>query len=198
MNDHKSIAAALVAAQSEMGKALKQSTNPHFKSKYADLSNVLDAVLPALNKHGIALIQPARTDEGDHYVETVLIHAGSGETLGCRVPLIIDKNNSQGYASSTTYARRYGAMMMTGLAPEDDDGNAAAAAPPKPMAEAKFLKIKDLIEESGADEKAVAKAFKVGSLMNLTDAQADKAVFQLQAKIKKAKAEADDKIPDLK
>ena len=130
----KSIAAALSKAQAEMGKALKQSENPHFRSKYADLGAVMDACLPALNKHGIAVIQPTIDDDSGRYVETVLIH-DSGEELRCRVPLIVSKNDMQGYGSAVTYARRYGLMCMAGIAPEDDDGNAAAKAAPDPKAE---------------------------------------------------------------
>jgi hypothetical protein len=127
----KGIATALAKAQAEMGKALKQSNNPHFKSKYADLGNVMDACLPALNAAGIAVIQPTGEDEHGRYVETVLIHGESGESLTCRVPLIVSKNDMQGYGSAVTYGRRYGLMAMAGIAPEDDDGNAAAAAAPK-------------------------------------------------------------------
>jgi hypothetical protein len=127
----KGIATALAKAQANMGKALKRADNPHFRSKYADLGNVMDACLPALNEAGIALIQP--TGENDHgrFVETILIHGESGESLTCRVPLIVSKNDMQGYGSAVTYARRYGLMAMAGIAPEDDDGNAAAKAPPK-------------------------------------------------------------------
>jgi hypothetical protein len=59
-------------------------------------------------------------------VQTVFLHM-SGERLECRVPLIIGKNDMQGFGSAVTYARRYGLMAMAGIAPEDDDGNAAAA-----------------------------------------------------------------------
>ena len=128
--EHQNIAAALAAAQAEMGKALKQSSNPHFRSKYADLGSVSDACLPALNRHGIAVIQPTLDDDSGRYVETRLIHT-SGESLFCRVPLIVQKNDMQGYGSAVTYARRYGLMCMAGIAPEDDDGNAAAAAAPR-------------------------------------------------------------------
>lgn len=127
----KSIATALAKAQMNMGKALKQANNPHFRSKYADLGNVMDACLPALNEAGIALIQPTGEDDHGRYVETILIHGESGESLTCRVPLIVSKNDMQGYGSAVTYARRYGLMAMAGIAPEDDDGNAAAKAPPK-------------------------------------------------------------------
>ena len=126
---HQSIAAALCAAQMEMGPALKQSNNPAFKSKYADLGNVMEACMPALNRHGIAVIQPIGEADGGRYVETVLVHA-TGE-LRCRVPLIVAKNDMQGFGSAVTYARRYGLMAMAGIAPEDDDGNAAAASAPK-------------------------------------------------------------------
>ena len=126
----KGIYSALAAAQIEMGPALKDSTNPAFRSKYADLSSVMAACLPALNKHGICVIQPICDEEGKRYVKTVLAHE-SGETLDCRVELIIGKNDMQGYGSAVTYARRYGLMAMAGIAPEDDDGNAAAKAAPK-------------------------------------------------------------------
>jgi hypothetical protein len=79
-----------------MGKALKQSSNPHFRSKYADLGNVMDACLPALNAVGIAVIQPTGEDDYGRYVETRLIHE-SGDSLSCRVPLIVSKNDMQGY-----------------------------------------------------------------------------------------------------
>ncbi len=125
------IASALAKAQAEMGKALKAANNPHFRSKYADLGNVMDACLPALNANGIALIQPTGEGEQGRYVETMLIHGESGEVLSCRVPLIVAKNDMQGFGSAVTYARRYGLMAMAGIAPEDDDGTAAAKSPPK-------------------------------------------------------------------
>jgi hypothetical protein len=142
---HANIAAALCAAQKAMGKALKQSNNPHFRSKYADLGNVMDACLPALNDNGIAVYQPAGRDDNGEYIATVLIHE-SGETLECRVPLIVNKNDMQGYGSATTYARRYGLMSMAGIAPEDDDGNAAAAAPPAPRQQKAARTIPDQAE----------------------------------------------------
>lgn len=119
------IAAALAKAQAEMGKAIKESANPAFRSKYADLGNVMDACLPALNKHNIAVIQPIVSDVDGRFVKTILIHE-SGETLECAVPLIVGKNDMQGLGSAITYGRRYGLMSMAGIAPEDDDGNAAA------------------------------------------------------------------------
>jgi hypothetical protein len=125
----KEIAKALAAAQMEMGKALKQSQNPAFRSKYADLGNVMDACMPSLNKHGIAVVQTMR----DESVVTMFIHE-SGDILECPVPLILGKRDMQGLGSAVTYARRYGLMSLAGIAPEDDDGNAAAKSPQKPVA----------------------------------------------------------------
>jgi len=129
----KGIATALVKAQANMGKALKQADNPHFRSKYADLGNVMDACMPSLNEAGIAVIQPTGEDENGLFVETILIHGESGESLSCRVPLILGKKDMQGYGSAVSYARRYGLLSMAGVAAasDDDDGNAAAAAAPK-------------------------------------------------------------------
>lgn len=123
---HNNIAKALAAAQSEMGRAVKQSTNPHFRSKYADLGNVMDACMEALTRHGISVIQPIRENEFGRSVVTVFLHE-SGETLENPVPLITGKNDMQGLGSAYTYARRYGLMGLAGIAPEDDDGNAAVA-----------------------------------------------------------------------
>lgn len=128
---HKGLYSALAAAQADMGPALKDSVNPAFKSKYADLASVMAACLPSLNAHGIAVIQPTYQNEaGAHFVKTVLVHGETGETAECAVPLIVSKNDMQGYGSAVTYARRYGLMSMAGIAPEDDDGNAAAKSPP--------------------------------------------------------------------
>ena len=144
----KGIATALAKAQANMGKALKQANNPHFRTKYADLGNVMDACLPALNEAGIALIQPTGEDDHGRYVETTLIHGESGESLTCRVPLIVTKNDMQAYGSAVTYARRYGLMAMAGIAPEDDDGNDAAKAAPK----------QDQHKAQEADDEAIERA----------------------------------------
>jgi hypothetical protein len=125
----KGIYSALAAAQTEMGPALKDRVNPAFKQKYAELSNVIDACLPALNKNGICVLQPICDEDGKRYVKTILAHE-SGETIECRVELILGKNDMQGLGSAITYGRRYGLMAMAGIAPEDDDGNVAAKSPP--------------------------------------------------------------------
>ena len=136
MTEKSGIAAALAKAQMAMGKARKDTTNTHFKSKYADLTSVMDACMPALNENGIAVYQPVRVEGGTTFVDTVLLHS-SGETLQCSLPLVVGKNDMQGLGSAITYARRYGLMCMAGIAPEDDDGNAAVEGVQKAQANAK-------------------------------------------------------------
>lgn len=122
------IATALVKAQKAFAPALKSSTNPHFKSKYADLAACVEAVIDALNANGIALIQKQHPSEGGVAVETVFIHE-SGETLSAGIfNTPASKQDPQGYGSALTYARRYSLMAACGIAPEDDDGNAATKA----------------------------------------------------------------------
>ncbi len=124
----KNIASAFVKAQKAFGPALKTNTNPHFKSKYADLSACVEAVIDALNDNGIALIQQCHESANGVIVETMFIHE-SGETLSCgslHVPAA--KQDPQGYGSALTYARRYSLMAACGIAPEDDDGNAGSKA----------------------------------------------------------------------
>jgi ERF superfamily len=120
------VAQAFVKAQKAFGPALKSSTNPHFRSKYADLSACVEAVIDALNANNIALIQKTFECNDGVMVETVFMHE-SGEVIDCgllHVPAA--KQDPQGYGSAMTYARRYSLMAACGIAPEDDDGNLAS------------------------------------------------------------------------
>ena len=122
----KQIASALVKAQRAFGPALKTSTNPHFRSRYADLSACVEAVIDALNENGIFLLQKNYDCNDGIMCETVFVHE-SGEVLECGIvhfPAV--KQDPQGYASALTYARRYSLMSACGIAPEDDDGNAGS------------------------------------------------------------------------
>jgi hypothetical protein len=127
------IAAAFVKAKRAFGPALKDRTNPAFKSKYADLGACLDAVDDALLQNGIALMQETFEDSTGVTVETVFLHE-SGETLrGGKLHVPASKQDPQGYGSALTYARRYSLQAACGIAPEDDDGNAASKAKVKPV-----------------------------------------------------------------
>jgi hypothetical protein len=125
----KTIAAAFVKAQREFGPALKTHTNPAFRSKYADLSACVEAVIDALNANGIALMQHSHECVDGVLVETLFLHE-SGETLSAgKLHVPASKKDPQGYGSALTYARRYSLMAACGIAPEDDDGNAASKKP---------------------------------------------------------------------
>lgn len=129
----KQIAAAFIKAKREFAPALKNSVNPHFKSKYADLSNCIEAVDGALLNNGIVMYQETSEVETGVTVETVLLHE-SGEFIRCgKLHVPASKQDAQGYGSALTYARRYSLMAACGIAQEDDDGNAATAAPGRPQ-----------------------------------------------------------------
>ena len=123
------IASAFVKAQKAFGPALKSSTNPHFRSRYADLSACVEAVIDALNANGIALMQKTYECKDGVMVETLFIHE-SGEVIeGGLLHVPASKQDAQGYGSALTYARRFSLLAASGLAPEDDDGNAASRRP---------------------------------------------------------------------
>ena len=134
MNKSESIsglAAALAKAQGAMKGAVKDSANPFFKSKYADLASVVEAIRAAFSANGLSYVQTVQSSELDEVrVETMILHS-SGEWISCGVlALPVSKNDAQGYGSALTYARRYSLSAAVGVAPEDDDGNAAVAAKP--------------------------------------------------------------------
>lgn len=189
MSDHKNIAAALAAAQAQMGKALKSANNPHFKSKYADLSSVVDATMPALNANGIAVIQPMQESETGRVVMTKFIHT-SGEVLECAIPLIVAKNDMQGMGSAITYARRYGLMSLAGIAPEDDDGNAAAKAAPRTISADQFIALRDTAEQAGVSADKICAAYGAPSLEQFPVEAFDRAIKKLRATIAAAQQDA--------
>jgi hypothetical protein len=120
------IAKALVAAQKVMGNATKDSKNPFFKSKYADLNAVREAVLPALNANGISVLQPTIYEDGKKFVQTVLLHE-SGEFISGLTEILSAKElDAQAQGSGISYARRYGLQSLANVGADDDDGNAAS------------------------------------------------------------------------
>jgi len=126
MESRQTLINALVKAQSQMSHAAFDQTNPHFKSKFASLKSVIDAVKPALNSNGIAFLQEAVQIDGVTHIETVFYGHNNMLRTG-PVPVVADKQNAQGFGSGMTYAKRYSLSMALGIAAdEDDDGNAAA------------------------------------------------------------------------
>lgn len=127
------LAAALAKAQGQVAGAVKDKTNPGYKSKYADLASVWDACRSALAANGLSVVQMTRQSERDEViVVTRLLHA-SGQWLQGELNLPVTKSDAQGFGSALTYARRYALAAAVGVAPEDDDGNLAAAAKPTPI-----------------------------------------------------------------
>jgi len=160
----KNIATALVKAQKEFGPALKTATNPHFRSKYANLSNCVEAVIDALNNNGIFLLQKNYDHQNGIMVETVFVHE-SGEILECGCLFFpAQKNDPQGFMSALTYGRRASLMAACGIAPEDDDGNMASR-PQKRTPEleslmADYLSAIDEATDSDSLKKAYTEAYK--------------------------------------
>jgi hypothetical protein len=121
---------AMAAAQSEMKNPGYDSTNPHFRNKFASLASVRNAVVPVLAKHGISVMQTLSTHDGAIGCTTMLLHtSGQSLTFG---PLLLpaSKADAQGYGSAATYARRYSLMAVCGVVgDDDDDANAAIGKP---------------------------------------------------------------------
>jgi len=127
MNKSESIASlakALAMAQGEVENASKASINPHFKSKYADLAEVLNTVRPVFSANGLSFVQMPSFADGVVMVETVLMHE-SGEWISETASSPITKQDAQGVGSAITYLRRYSLAAFAGVAQEDDDANAS-------------------------------------------------------------------------
>lgn len=123
----KELATALAKAQSEMKNPAFDSSNPHYRNKYASLASVRDSVIPTLAKHGIACVQFLQSTDSGVSCETMLTHQ-SGEWMSATLDMPATKKDAQGYGSAATYARRYALMAVAGVVgDEDDDGNAAVA-----------------------------------------------------------------------
>lgn len=161
--------AALAKAQGEVENATKGSVNPHFRSKYADLAEVLNTIRPVFAEHGLSFLQSTAFDGAMVHVHSVLAHE-SGGLISSIASCVPAKTDAQGVGAATTYLRRYSAAAMAGIAQEDDDGQAAAhnskpaevSAPQMPPAmRAKLKKTADYIKEAIArdDDLAVLEAW---------------------------------------
>jgi len=118
----QNIAPAILKAQKEIGSAVKGSSNPFFKSKYADLGAVMEACKEAFNKNGISVLQPIETsDNGITYVDTILLHE-SGEYIKSSMKIAVKADNDpQAQGSAVSYARRYSLQSIAFIPAEDDD-----------------------------------------------------------------------------
>lgn len=137
----KEIATALAKAQGEIKPAAKDSDNPHYKSRYADLASVVSACREPLAKHGLSIIQEPNTEKADGVVMvrtvSLLMHV-SGEWVECETAIPCSKADAHGIGSAATYGRRYGYAALVGVvADEDDDGNDAVGKKPEKKTEPK-------------------------------------------------------------
>lgn len=131
----KQIATALLKAQSEMSNPKKGATNPFFKSKYADLNAIREAVIPILNANGISVLQPIVHVENKNFVKTILLHE-SGELMESLTEIIYNKvNDAQAQGSGISYARRYSLQSFVCVGADDDDGQKAVQSKPKATTE---------------------------------------------------------------
>lgn len=120
--------AALAKAQSAMDNVVKDSTNPHFRSRFASLAALRDVVIPALAAEGIAVVQmPGNDDKGRVTIRTVLLHESGVLDCGtvATTATVRGGNEAQALGSSVSYLRRYSLAAICGVAQEDDDGNAS-------------------------------------------------------------------------
>lgn len=175
---HKNVFVALAAAQSEMGPLIKGSTNPAFKSKYADLADLTAAVREPLTRNGLTYFHQMICGDRD-LMRTALVHGESETRIECDVPLIVAKNDMQGMKSATTYAKRIGLESVTGVAPEDDDGNAAAKAAP-------------MIEQRGPSKAVTEAVAYLAGAKTLPDLQQHWANLPTAIKAERAVIEAKD------
>lgn len=119
------LAAALAKAQGEMGHATRSSVNPHYRTTYADLSEVINAIREPFSRNGLSYSQHVSYSDGIVSVDTILMHS-SGQWESSRISSPVAKADAQGIGSATTYCRRYSLAAIAGIAQADDDGNAAS------------------------------------------------------------------------
>jgi hypothetical protein len=132
MDANRTMAQDLVRAFAEIEGAAKDKVNPAFKSKYADIASVIDAIKPVLARHNFAFYQRPQPSQEGVLVQTMLRHA-TGEEIDLGTLYVpANKKDAQGFGSALTYARRYALMTAFGVPAEDDDGNAAVRTVERP------------------------------------------------------------------
>lgn len=176
----KHLAVALNKAQAEMSGAKKGANNPFFKSKYADLNSVVDAVRIPFAENGLSYSQFPVMDENRVGVETILMHE-SGEFIASTLMLPTGKLDAQAAGSAITYARRYSLQSIAGIPAEDDDGNAAVSGGQRKQAkqidQGKLKQLQDLIVSKGFTVHQVCETWKINSL---TDTDLDTSIKTVQ------------------
>lgn len=172
------LTAALAKARAAFKPVIKDANNPFFKSKYADLAGVLDAVVPALSANGLAVIQT--TDGTAPMVLTTTIAHSSGEFISGTYPIVPVKNDPQGVGSAITYARRYTLCAILSVAAEDDDGNAATHAVKAASVTGEVVKRKPEWLKEQTDEAGVI----IADIYRIGKASGEKEVADIRSRMK--------------
>lgn len=188
------IATALAKAQGEIQNPAKDKDNPFFKSKYADLAEVLNVIRPAFSQHGLALIQtPFTAENGNIGVTTMIVHA-SGQWMSGSIDIPAQgKNLAQESGSCISYLRRYSASAFAGVAQEDLDSNLGKnnTAPVVNLKGKQVITfdqvetLKKMIKSTSTDEGAFCQYLKVQSIDTMPPTLFDGAMIALESKAKK-------------
>ena len=162
--------ASLAKMQGEVENATKGSLNPHFKSRYADLAEVLNTIRPVMSANGLSVIQSPSFDGVRVSVTTTICHSSGGYVTG-EISCVPAKHDGQGVGAATTYLRRYALAAFAGVAQEDDDGQSATTTQrvsyPKITPE-QASSIKSDLEELAIDEAAFLKHYGVTTITDIT------------------------------
>lgn len=178
------LATALCAAQAEMGGAVKDSANPFFKSKYADLTSVVKAIKEPFANHGLSYTQFPCAADGCVGVTTRLMHS-SGQWLESAYMLPMVKNDPQAAGSAITYARRYALQAMAGIPTADDDAESAmlrGQEAPSLITAVQAIEIHELIAATESNLDLFCNAMKVDSVELMTVDRFPAAIRALKAK----------------
>ena len=181
------LAKALCYAQGQMGGVVKDSSNPFFKSKYADITSVIKAIKQPFSDNGLSYTQfPISNDHGVG-VSTRLMHV-SGQYLEMEYTLPTVKKDPQSYGSAITYARRYALQSIAGIPVADDDAEAAMLrgnenkSEVKTISENQIITIEKLLDETKSDRFRFLSWFKVGDIKDILANDYERVVSALEAK----------------
>lgn len=171
---HQEFAAALIEMQADLPTVPKDSTNPHYNSKYAGLPTIWETIRPVLKKHGFAVIQNIVIAQRDGHLamETQLVYKnGVIQTSTTEMPM--EKSTPQGYGSAVTYLRRYALGAMLGIVTdEDDDANVAEGKPASPtISEGQIKRFWAISKKAGYDSGDIARMLKGTKVADLSPQQ---------------------------
>lgn len=172
------LAKALASAQAELANASKNAKNPHFRSSYADLGEILNVIRPVFAKHGLGIMQMPDYEAGVATVQTLVTHS-SGEYISSQTRLPVGKQDAQGVGSAITYARRYSLAAVAGIGQEDDDGQsavgnaqqqAAAQAASQAAEEARRQALMDAVHKHQSSITAIKEGIASGEISSAAEA----------------------------